>query len=149
MNSDRFQRLFGLRPTCMRCNHFFYSVGVPGIRSASFSWRVCDDVPLQHANAMEMQDARDFGVRQREVRMAYYKVRIEVWCDWHPAESDLDDIAQGMGVGEAICTMREVVASVERPQDIEDEDAMTFFGGQKAMPTRVRGRSCDCCAAHH
>ena len=27
---------------------------------------------------------------------------------------------------------------MERPQDIEDEDAMTFFGGQKAMPTRVR-----------
>jgi hypothetical protein len=21
--------------------------------------------------------------------MAYYKVRIEVWCDWNPAESDL------------------------------------------------------------
>jgi hypothetical protein len=26
--------------------------------------------------------------------MAYYKVRIEVWCDWNPAESALDDIAQ-------------------------------------------------------
>ena len=42
--------------------------------------------------------------------MAYYKVRIEVWCDWNPAESDLEDIAQSMGVGEAICIMREVVA---------------------------------------
>ena len=31
--------------------------------------------------------------------MAYYKVRIEVWCDWNPAESDLEDIAQSMGVG--------------------------------------------------
>jgi hypothetical protein len=40
--------------------------------------------------------------------MAYYKVRIEVWCDWNPADSDLDDIAQAMGVGEAICTKREV-----------------------------------------
>ena len=30
--------------------------------------------------------------------MAYYKVRIEVWCDWNPAESDLEDIAQSMGV---------------------------------------------------
>ena len=38
--------------------------------------------------------------------MAYYKVRIEVWCDWNPGESDLDDIAQSMGVGEAICTKR-------------------------------------------
>jgi hypothetical protein len=26
--------------------------------------------------------------------MAYYKVRIEVWCDWNPAEGDLDDIVQ-------------------------------------------------------
>ena len=53
--------------------------------------------------------------------MAYYKVRIEVWCDWNPAESDLDDISQAMGVGEAICTMREVVAVADRPKDIEDE----------------------------
>jgi hypothetical protein len=29
--------------------------------------------------------------------MAYYKVRIEVWCDWNPGESDLDDITQAMG----------------------------------------------------
>ena len=36
--------------------------------------------------------------------MAYYKVRIEVWCDWNPAESDLDDISQAMGVGEALRT---------------------------------------------
>jgi hypothetical protein len=32
--------------------------------------------------------------------MAYYKVRIEVWCDWNPAESDLEEIAQSMGVGD-------------------------------------------------
>jgi hypothetical protein len=63
--------------------------------------------------------------------MAYYKVRIEVWCDWNPAESDLEDIAQSMGVGEAICTMREVVAVADRPQDIEDEEAMAFFGGSE------------------
>ena len=72
--------------------------------------------------------------------MAYYKVRIEVWCDWNPAESDLEDIAQSMGVGETICTMREVVAVVNRPQDIEDEEAMSFFGDQRAMPMKVRGR---------
>jgi hypothetical protein len=29
--------------------------------------------------------------------MAYYKVQIEVWCDWNPADSDLEDIAQSMG----------------------------------------------------
>jgi hypothetical protein len=36
-----------------------------------------------------------------------------------------------MGVGEAICTMREVVAVVNRPQDIEDEEATSFFGGSE------------------
>ena len=30
---------------------------------------------------------------RREGAMAYYKVRIEVWCDWNPAESDLEEIA--------------------------------------------------------
>ena len=71
--------------------------------------------------------------------MSYYKVRIEVWCDWNPAESDLDDIAQGMGVGEAICTMREVVAVVNRPQDIEDEEAMSFFGGSEGDADESQG----------
>jgi hypothetical protein len=51
--------------------------------------------------------------------MAYYKVRIEVWCDWNPAESDLEEIAESMSVGGAICTRREVVNVVNRPQDIE------------------------------
>jgi hypothetical protein len=71
--------------------------------------------------------------------MAYYKVRIEVWCDWNPAESDLEEIAQGMGVGEAICTMREVVAVVNRPQDIEDEEAMSFFGGSEGDAEESQG----------
>jgi hypothetical protein len=71
--------------------------------------------------------------------MAYYKVRIEVWCDWNPAESDLDDITQAMGVGEAICTMREVVAVVDRPQDIEDEEAMSFFGGSEGDADESQG----------
>jgi len=71
--------------------------------------------------------------------MAYYKVRIEVWCDWNPAESDLEDIAQSMGVGEAICTMREVVAVVNRPQDIEDEEAMSFFGGSEGDADESQG----------
>ena len=71
--------------------------------------------------------------------MAYYKVRMEVWCDWNPAESDLDDIVQSMGVGEAICTMREVVAVVNRPQDIEDEEAMSFFGGSEGDADESQG----------
>jgi hypothetical protein len=71
--------------------------------------------------------------------MAYYKFRIEVWCDWNPAESDLGDIAQRMGVGEAICTMREVLAVVNRPQDIEDEEAMSFFGGSEGDADESQG----------
>jgi hypothetical protein len=63
--------------------------------------------------------------------MAYYKVRIEVWCDWNPAESDLEEIAQSISAGEAISTKREMIAAVGRPQDIEDEDAMSFFGGDE------------------
>jgi len=80
-----------------------------------------------------------FRVYGRGCAMAYYKVRIEVWCDWNPAESDLDDIAQSMGVGEAICTMREVVAVVDRPQDIEDEEAMSFFGGSEGDADESQG----------
>ena len=71
--------------------------------------------------------------------MAYYKVRIEVWCDWNPAESDLEDIAQAMGVGEALCTKREVVAVVDRPGDIEDEEAMAFFGGEEGDAYESQG----------
>ena len=41
--------------------------------------------------------------------MAYYKVLLEVWCDWNPAESGLDEIAESMRVGEAIWTRCEVV----------------------------------------
>ena len=63
--------------------------------------------------------------------MAYYKVRIEVWCDWDPKESDLEEIAENINAGEAICTKREVVNIVDRPQDIEDDEAMSFFGGEE------------------
>ena len=71
--------------------------------------------------------------------MACYKVRIEVWCDWNPAESDLDDIAQSMGVREAICTRHEVVAVVNRPQDREDDEAMGFFGGSEGDADESQG----------
>ena len=73
--------------------------------------------------------------------MTYYKVRMEIWCDWNPAESDVEEIAESISAGEAFCTKREVVAVVDRPQDIEDEEAMAFLGEKRAMPTKVRGRS--------
>ena len=44
-----------------------------------------------------------------------------------------------MGVGEAICTRREVVAVVTRPQDIEDEEAMAFFGGEEGDADESQG----------
>jgi hypothetical protein len=71
--------------------------------------------------------------------MAYYKVRIEVWCDWNPADSALEEIAENISVGEAICTRREVVNVVNRPQDIEDDEAMTFFGGEEGDAEQSQG----------
>ena len=64
--------------------------------------------------------------------MAYYKLLIHAWCDWDPSESDLEEIGRHVVQGEdAICTLREIVAVVDRPQDIEDEGAMKFFGGEE------------------
>jgi hypothetical protein len=63
--------------------------------------------------------------------MEYYKVSIEVWCDWDPEGSDVEELAQNISAGEAICTKREVVAVVDRPQDIDAEVAMRFFGGEE------------------
>jgi hypothetical protein len=44
-----------------------------------------------------------------------------------------------MGVGEAISTKREVVAVADRPQDIEDEGAMAFFGGEEGDADESQG----------
>ena len=30
----------------------------------------------------------------QEVPMAYYKVRIEIWCDWDPKKSDLQELSE-------------------------------------------------------
>ena len=64
--------------------------------------------------------------------MAYYKLLIQVWCDWNPEESDLEEIGRHVVLGEdTICTLWEIVAVVDRPQDIEDEQAMAFFEGEE------------------
>src|ERR1700693_971072 len=73
--------------------------------------------------------------------MAYYKVRIEAWCDWNPAESDIEEIGENISAGEAICTKREVVAVVDRPQDIEDEEAMALFGGAEGDADESQGQN--------
>jgi hypothetical protein len=44
-----------------------------------------------------------------------------------------------MSVGEAICPRREVVNVVNRPQDIEDEEPMTFFGGEEGDADESQG----------
>jgi len=46
---------------------------------------------------------------------------------------------QSMSVGEAICPRREVVNVVNRPQDIEDEEPMTFFGGEEGDADESQG----------
>jgi hypothetical protein len=71
--------------------------------------------------------------------MAYYKVRIEVWCDWNPGESDLEEIVQNTSTGEAICTKQEVIAVVDRPQDIDDDEAMSFFGAEEGDADQSQG----------
>jgi len=72
--------------------------------------------------------------------MAYYKVRIEVWCDWDPEESDLGEIARHVALGEdAICTLQEVLKVIDRPQDTADEEAMSFFGGQEGDADQSQG----------
>ncbi len=71
--------------------------------------------------------------------MAYYKVRIEVWCDWDPKESDLEEIAGNVSAGEAICTKCVVVNVVDRPQDIDDDEAMSFFGGEEGDADQSQG----------
>ena len=48
--------------------------------------------------------------------MAYYKLQMDIWCDWDPEESDFGDIAQNISSGGAICTRRKVIAVVDRPQ---------------------------------
>lgn len=42
-------------------------------------------------------------------------------------------------MGEAICTMHEVVAVVDRPKDIKDDEAMSFFGGSEGDADESQG----------
>jgi hypothetical protein len=73
--------------------------------------------------------------------MSYYMVRIEVWCDWDGVASELEEIVEDIRTGDAICTKRQVVDLVDRPQDIEDEDAMSFFGGDEGDADLSQARS--------
>jgi hypothetical protein len=71
--------------------------------------------------------------------MAYFKVRIEVWYDFDPAGARLDEIAELTHTGEALCVRQELVSVVDRPQDIEDDEAMSFFGGEEGDADQSQG----------
>ena len=74
--------------------------------------------------------------------MAYYKLRLDVWCDWDPEDRDLEEVAQNISAGYSICTRRKVIAVAHRPQDIEDEAAMSFFGGRRGRCRPESGAGC-------
>ncbi len=57
----------------------------------------------------------------------------------NPAESDLEEIVQNISAGEAICTRCAVVNVVDRPQDIDDDEAMSFFGGEEGDANQSQG----------
>jgi hypothetical protein len=40
---------------------------------------------------------------------------------------------------DAICTLQEVVKVIDRPQDIDNEQAMSFFGGQEGDADQSQG----------
>jgi hypothetical protein len=72
--------------------------------------------------------------------MAYYKVLIEVWCGWDPEDSELEEICRQVVLAEdTICTRQEVVTVVDRPQDIDNDEAMIFFGGQEGDADQSQG----------
>jgi hypothetical protein len=72
--------------------------------------------------------------------MASYKMLIEVWCDFDTRKSDLKDIAGHVALHEgAICTLQEIVRVVDRPQDIENDAALSFFGGEEGDADESQG----------
>jgi hypothetical protein len=50
-----------------------------------------------------------------------------------------EEIAQNIIAGEAICTRYQVVKVVHRPQDIDDDEAMSFFGGEQGDADQSQG----------
>jgi hypothetical protein len=58
---------------------------------------------------------------------------------WESGGERPEKIAEHISAGEAFCTKREVVAVVDRPQDIDDEEAMSFFGGSEGDADESQG----------
>lgn len=59
--------------------------------------------------------------------MAYCKVRIEVWCDCDPERTTLRRLSRTFERVTLFAPKRQVDV-VDRPQAIQDEAAMSFFG---------------------
>jgi hypothetical protein len=49
--------------------------------------------------------------------------------NWDPEPSRLDEIVANTRTGDAICTKQSVTTTVNRPDAIDDEGALIFFGG--------------------
>jgi hypothetical protein len=72
--------------------------------------------------------------------MAYYKFRIEGWCNSDPSEMSQEEVLRGLLRGQdAICIRLDVLAVEDRPQDIEDDEAMSFFGGEEGDANESQG----------
>ena len=74
------------------------------------------------------------GVRWRTTR---YELKSGVIGT--PVASELEEIVENIRIGDAICAKCQVVDVVDRPQDIEDEDAMSFFGGDEGDADSSQG----------
>jgi len=62
-----------------------------------------------------------------------------VWCDWDPELSSLDEIVENTHTGGAVCIRQKLVSVVDRPQDIDDETAVSFFGGEAGDADQSQG----------
>jgi hypothetical protein len=72
--------------------------------------------------------------------MAYYKVRIEGWCEGDPTDNPFADVVPRMiNRNGAICTLQEVIEIVDQPKSIDDEEAMIFFGGDMGDAEKSTG----------
>jgi len=52
---------------------------------------------------------------------------------------NLEELVGTTHTTEAICVRQQVVKTVNRPQDIDDEDAMIFFGGDMGDAEKSTG----------
>lgn len=71
--------------------------------------------------------------------MAYYKVQVYIWCDADPTALNFEELVRTTHTNEGICVRQQVVQTVDRPQDIDDEDAMIFFGGDMGDAEKSTG----------